>query len=149
MLIFFTKEYYGKDTKELPSSLLVWIIEQNKEWLLVNECKKELSERLKLDWQPSTDNDNEIKKLKSKNSQLQNKIDMMAKFLHIFGVEHYDTDKYYEYPKLLEEDWRNRIENNTIILPHIFSKQVFYKDYMKKFREENKHYYKQVEIKTK
>lgn len=135
MLIFFTKDHYGKDTSELPSSLLVWIIEHKDDWALVEECKKVLSERLKLDWQPQTDKDAEVKKLKAKNSKLENKIDMMAKFLHIFGVEYIDTDKYYRYPQLLQEDWEARVNEGKIILPYNFSKQEFYKDYMKKLRE--------------
>lgn len=147
MLIFFTKDHYGKDTKELPSSLLVWIIEHKEDWVLIQECKKELSERLKLDWQPQTDKDAEVKKLKVKNSKLEKKIDMMAKFLHIFGVEYIDTDKYYKHPQLLKEAWQDRVSEGKIILPYNFAKQSFYRDYMKEFRQENKQYYKQVEIK--
>lgn len=133
MLIFFTKDHYGKDTSELPSSLLVWIIEHKEDWLLVNECKKVLSDRLKLDWQPSSND--EINKLKAENNQLSNKVDMMAKFLHIFGVEYIDTDKYYRYPQLLQEDWEARVNEGRIILPYNFSKQEFYKEYMKKLRD--------------
>ena len=146
MLIFFTKKHYGKDTSEVPSSLRIWIIESydKADWTLIQECKKELSERLKLDFvppQPPPGTDHLLKQLKA----ADNKIDMMAKFLHIFGVDYHDTDKYYKYPSLLEQDWNERIKQGNIILPKHFIRSDFYKEYMKRFREENKQYYKQVE----
>ena len=51
MRIFFGK-HSGKDTSELDSGYLLWIIEKYEKanWTLIQECKKELSERLKLEW---------------------------------------------------------------------------------------------------
>lgn len=52
MKVLFGSKHYGKDISEVPSGFLVWCIEEyaNADWLLIQECKKELSYRLKLEW---------------------------------------------------------------------------------------------------
>ena len=57
ILLFGT--HYGKDTSELDSGYLIWIVEhyEKADWTLLNACKQELFARLKLDWQPPTDNE--------------------------------------------------------------------------------------------
>lgn len=52
MKILFGTEFYGKDISEVPSSFLLWIIEKYEaaDWLLIQACKKEFSERLKIEW---------------------------------------------------------------------------------------------------
>lgn len=72
MKILFGK-YYGKELSELDSAYLLWIIEhyENSDWRLINECKRELSSRLKLEW-IQEDGVSEIKnKLSKLNSKLQ------------------------------------------------------------------------------
>lgn len=144
MLIFFTKDHYGKDTSELPSSLLVWIIEHKEDWVLVEACKKELSERLKLDWQPVDIN------LKKQNEYLKSKITFLEKIMFVFGIGKWDTNSYCYIPEGLEEDFKMALNENVYKLPIKFRRADFYKNYiepeLKKFREENKQYYKQVEI---
>ena len=50
--ILFGKKYFNHEITTVPSGFLVWCIESydNADWMLINECKKELSARLKLDW---------------------------------------------------------------------------------------------------
>lgn len=133
MIIFFTKDHYGKDTSELPSSLLVWIIEHKDDWALVQECKKELSERLKLDWQPVDTN------LKKENEYLKSKITFIEKIMFVFGISHWDTDKYCHSPQWLEEDFNSALNDNTYILPIKMERADFRKEYMKKFRESDEY----------
>lgn len=56
MKILFGEKYYGKDTSEVPSGFLVWIIEEfeQADWSLIQACKQELAGRLKLDWSPKS-----------------------------------------------------------------------------------------------
>ena len=60
--IFFGK-HIGKKLSELDSGYLIWVIEHydKADWLLINECKKELSERLKLDWEMPTYKEKELR----------------------------------------------------------------------------------------
>ncbi|MFI5404873.1 MAG: hypothetical protein ACHQ1D_00020 [Nitrososphaerales archaeon] len=50
--ILFGKKYFNHDITTVPSGFLIWCIEEYEaaDWLLINECKKELSARLKLEW---------------------------------------------------------------------------------------------------
>ena len=56
MKIYFSQKYLGKDTSELDSSYLVWILEQYQgcDVPLREACQKELSERLSLDFSPKS-----------------------------------------------------------------------------------------------
>lgn len=64
MKILFGQKYYGKDTSEVPSGFLVWIIEefQRADWSLINACKQELACRMKLDWEPPTQQEDLLQK---------------------------------------------------------------------------------------
>lgn len=54
MKILFGTTHYMKDTSEVPSGFLVWIIEEYSaaDWTLIQACKQELASRLKLDFVP-------------------------------------------------------------------------------------------------
>lgn len=62
MKILFGTTNYGRDTSEVDSGYLVWIIEQydKADWTLVNACKKELSARLNLSWEPKSDEQRDL-----------------------------------------------------------------------------------------
>lgn len=67
MRIFFGK-HYGKDTSEVDSGYLLFIIEklESADYSLIQSCKAELFSRLKLDWQPPTPETQQIETLKAK-----------------------------------------------------------------------------------
>ncbi len=77
---------YGKDTSELESGYLVWIIEKydKADWQLINACKSELSARLKLDWTPKS---NELRDLETALKLSTKQVDTLLKQNdHLFKV---------------------------------------------------------------
>jgi len=77
--IFFGK-FSGKLISELPSSYICWIVEfyDSADWALIQECKKELSHRLSLDWSPP---EPEIPKLKKQIHLLKDRIESLKGLL--------------------------------------------------------------------
>ena len=62
MKILFGEKYYGKDTSEVPSGFLVWLIEEydKADWTLIDAAKQELAARLKIDWSPKSDHQQDL-----------------------------------------------------------------------------------------
>ena len=85
MKIYFSPKHLGKDTSELDSSYLVWILENYEgcEYLLREACQKELSDRLGLDFTPTHPSDEQRieqleKDLRSSESQRDNLEDLLV-----------------------------------------------------------------------
>lgn len=98
MIILFGK-FYGKDTSELDSGYLIWVIESydKADWSLIQACKQELFDRLKLDWQPPTPESKEIELLKYKQITLLQQIDTIEKCLIMatcFNATRIEVDGY-------------------------------------------------------
>jgi hypothetical protein len=112
MLILFGSNY-GKDTSELESSYLVWIIEKydGAEWTLIQACKQELSARLKIDWLPKSDEQRYLETALSLSTKQVTKllaqIDLLEKCLIMascFGASRISVDGYLQNQKLLEQN---------------------------------------------
>lgn len=115
MIILFGQKYIGKDTSEVPSGFLIWIIEsfEQADWVLINACKHELSARLKLDWQPPSPQlaplRAELARIEQLNAHLLNVIG----FAHICKGNLYIIEKYLNNPQLLESDLQSIQSLNT------------------------------------
>lgn len=111
-MILLFGSHYGKDTSELDSGYLIWIIEKydGADWVLIEECKKELSERLKLSFEPQSEQHRTIIQASDAlchlNKQLLSRIDLLEKCLIMateFGTSRLNVDGYLQNPKLLEQ----------------------------------------------
>src|SRR3990167_1326358 len=106
MLILFGQKYLGKDTSEVPSGFLIWIIEsfEQADWNIINAAKQELSARIKLDWKPPTDEEEimrkEIIRLTNRTHQLESLLAMST----ICKGNQIILDAYTHNPTLLEQD---------------------------------------------
>lgn len=104
MKIFFGK-HIGKDIEELESSYLIWVIESDfAEWTLVDACKKELSARLKIDWQPPSPQLAPLRAELSRIEQLNAHLINVIGFAHICKGNPYIIEKYLNNLQLLESD---------------------------------------------
>ena len=137
MKIFFGS-HYGKDISELESGYLIWIIEKYEaaDWLLINECKKELSARLKLDWKEPEPHEyelmREIDKLKKANTELLEGKIFFEKICWLFGIEEIDYMKYARSHQWLDEDIEFSIDENWRKIPYTWNKHPIWI----KFKEE-------------
>lgn len=129
-----------KDISEVPSSFLIWIIEEyaKADWALINACKQELAARLKLDWTPKPsphiDLVIEMRRLKKENERLLHGKIFFEKICWLFGIERIDYDKYWRSPVWLEQDILQCIEDNMRFMPYLFTKKTSYKNHMLEFR---------------
>lgn len=86
MKILFGEKYYGKDTSEVPSGFLIWIIEEfeSADWLLINAAKQELAARLKIDWTPKSDEQRDLETALSLSTKQVEKL--LKERDHLFDV---------------------------------------------------------------
>lgn len=103
MKILFGKKYFGKDVSECPSNFLLWIIEsyRDADIMLIRACKEELSQRLKLDWEPPTD---AVATLTKQLTTARTRIDLLEKIIALHGAAAISAEKYLRNPALLESD---------------------------------------------
>ena len=102
---FILCKHSGKHIEELDSSYLLFIIESDfAEWSLINACKQELSARLKLDWQPPTD---EEKIMRQELIRLIDRIHQLESLLVMATIckgNQIILDGYAHNPALLQQD---------------------------------------------
>jgi|SRR3990172_10570204 len=104
MKIFFGK-YTGEDIERLPSSYLIWLIEEcdKTEFTLSIACKKELSQRLKLEWSSP---DNLTKNVQNSLLNAQDRMVFLEQLLCMSIVSKGNPviiEKYYNNKKLLDQ----------------------------------------------
>lgn len=113
MKILFGNKYYGQDTSEVPSSFLIWVIEEYEraEWLLTSACKEELSARLKLDWSALNEREQDLiaqaAMSNSLNTKLLKRVDQLEKLLCMSiscKGNPYTLEMYLQNPELLEQN---------------------------------------------
>lgn len=112
MKLLFGQKYYGKDTSEVPSGFLVWIIEEydKAEWSLINACKTELSARMKLDWTPPTDKDRTIQRLTTELDTLRATNTILLDTVYMASIYRgnpYMIESFLASPKLMYDTIRN------------------------------------------
>lgn len=107
MLITFGKKYFGKDTVELPSHHLLWILESYEECdlHLRTACQKELGHRLSLNF--DSDTEKKLYETHNKLARFQKRIDHLEALLAMsttLGANRFILEGYDLNPELLRQD---------------------------------------------
>ena len=154
-LIFTMKIYFGthkgKDMQELPSEYLLHLIEKHplSDHSIKEAAKKELSYRINLDFEEKKDTrEPYIKHLEGEVQRVTELNIILQKIMFIYGITHWDTDKYFFQPIMLDQDINESIEEGKIQLPIAFAVSNMHKEYMKRFREENNYTPLPIKIKS-
>jgi hypothetical protein len=123
MKIFFG-QHFGKDVSELDSGYLVWIIESypGADWLLIDACKKELSSRLKLDWEPPTLQDDALVQLHAEVVRLRGElIEERMNWIRICKIHGIDYRYFLAMGRMFVYSMFMRtVRDNTFRLPEAF-----------------------------
>lgn len=139
MKILFGTKYFKKDTSEVPSSFLIWVIEEYEgaDTVIVMACKEELVERLKLNLNPSEaelDLRAEVRTLRKENRRLLSGKIFFEKICWIFGIEEPDYMYYFRSQNLLDQDIEQYNKDGFRLLPYRWAKTPFWQRFKRRER---------------